>query len=338
MTTCEPHPFGVTASAPGKLVLSGEYAVLDGAPAIAVAVNRRATVAVAGSEAACHSVVSPGYLDTEGRFQTAGEGIEWLAGAQDYALVGHVWSALGFRAPAPLALRLDSRAFLDPATGIKLGIGSSAAIAVALAAALAGAGEAREEVFFAALDGHRRLQGGLGSGVDVACSLLGGLIEYSLTAAPGRRLAWPEGLEMAVFWVGAPASTSERIGKLGEVAARPSRSGLAAASERIAAAWAGGSAPAVIDEYRDYVRVLREFSDDHHLGIFDAGHAELAADAEAVGLVYKPCGAGGGDTGVCLATDPDALAEFLSGEAANRAHRPAILPDPLGVEVGRGEP
>ena len=36
----------VTASAPGKVVLSGEYAVLSGAPAICMAVNRRATVTI----------------------------------------------------------------------------------------------------------------------------------------------------------------------------------------------------------------------------------------------------------------------------------------------------
>jgi phosphomevalonate kinase len=327
----------VAASAPGKLVLSGEYAVLDGAPAVAVAVNRRARVTVSGADTAWHSVVAPGYLNTEGRFEAAGGDVEWLAGGQDYALVEHIWSALGFTAPGPLALELDSRAFADPETGIKLGIGSSAALAVALAAALSAVGEAREDLFLAALGGHRRLQGGLGSGVDVACSLLGGLIEYSLHAAPGRRLEWPEGLRMAVFWVGAPVSTSERLGKLGQIAARPSRSALAAASERIAAAWSSGSATAVIDQYRDYVRALREFSDDHHLGVFDAGHAELAADAEAAGLVYKPCGAGGGDTGICLATDADALADFLSGEAAKRAWCPDILPDSSGVEVGSGE-
>lgn len=332
-----PEPPHVTASAPGKLVLSGEYAVLDGAPAVAMAVNRRAGVRVDSSQLACHTVVSPGYLDTEGRFEDAGDGIEWLAGGQDYALVEHVWSALGFRAPTTLALQLDSRAFVDPATGLKLGIGSSAALAVALAAALAEVGDERQDLFRAALDGHRRLQGGLGSGVDVACSLLGGLVEYSLRAAPGRSLAWPDGLVMAVFWVGAPASTAERIGRLGQAVGKPSRSALAMASERMAAAWAGDSATAILEQYRDYVRALREFNDDHGLGIFGAGHAELAADAEAAGLVYKPCGAGGGDTGVCLATDADALAGFAAGEAASRAHCPDILLDPRGVEVGRGE-
>ena len=66
----------------GKVMLSGEYAVLDGAPAVAVAVNRRARVTVDASTAAWHSVTSPGHFDTEGRFEAAGGGIEWLAGGR----------------------------------------------------------------------------------------------------------------------------------------------------------------------------------------------------------------------------------------------------------------
>ena len=53
---------------------------------------------------------------TEGRFEAAGGGIEWLAGGREYALVEHVWSALGFVAPAPLALELEaatSRTLVD---------------------------------------------------------------------------------------------------------------------------------------------------------------------------------------------------------------------------------
>jgi phosphomevalonate kinase len=336
MTTPEEVPARIGASAPGKLVLSGEYAVLDGAPAVAMAVNRRAAVTIDVSPTAWHSVTSPGYLDTEGRFDAAEGGLEWLTGGREYALVEHVWSALGFVAPAALALELDTRAFLDADTGMKLGIGSSAALAVALAAALAAVGDVRRDTFPAALDGHRRLQGGLGSGVDVACSLQGGLIEYSLQAAPGRRLDWPEGLHMAVFWVGTPASTAERLGRVQGTGGKPSRAALAAASERIAAAWASGSAAAVVDQYPDYVRALREFSDEHALGIFESGHAELAIAAETAGLVYKPCGAGGGDTGVCLGTDADALADFLAGEAANTAHCPDLHLEPLGVEVRSG--
>jgi phosphomevalonate kinase len=34
------------ASAPGKLILTGEYAVLFGAPALVMAVDRRATVQI----------------------------------------------------------------------------------------------------------------------------------------------------------------------------------------------------------------------------------------------------------------------------------------------------
>ena len=41
---------GVTASAPGKLVLAGEYAVLAGAPAIVAAMDRRVVCRVAVAE------------------------------------------------------------------------------------------------------------------------------------------------------------------------------------------------------------------------------------------------------------------------------------------------
>lgn len=331
MTNSERRTVRTTASAPGKLVLAGEYAVLDGAPAVAVAVNRRARVTVSRSGAAWHTVSSPHYSTATGRFEAQGEHFHWLTDSQDFAVVEHVWRALRLDCPAGLVLELDSSALSDPHTNVKLGVGSSAALAVALTAALAEAGEAGSDPFPAALGAHRCLQGGLGSGVDVACSFLGGLIEYSLDTAPGRRLDWPEGLLMAVFWVGTPSRTAERLARLEHSAKSPARSALAGEAAEVAAIWSGGSADALLEGYRHYVDALQQFSADYGLGIFDGGHAELAAAAEQAGLIYKPCGAGGGDTGVCLAVDADALAGFLAGASAGRRYCPDILMDSRGV-------
>ena len=67
---------------------------------------------------------------------------------------------------------------------------------------------------------------------------------------------------------------------------------------------------ALLREYPEYIERLRRFSVDYDLGIFDAGHDELVNEAQDAGLVYKPCGAGGGDIGVALATTRLSLASF----------------------------
>jgi phosphomevalonate kinase len=164
--------------------------------------------------------------------------------------------------------------------------------------------------------------------------MLGGLVEYSMGEDGARRLGWPDGLHMAVFWLGIPVSTGERLEQLGRQPARPSREALVHESGRMATVWAGGSAQVILAAYPDYINALREFSADYGLGIFDAGHAELAELAESAGVVYKPCGAGGGDCGVCLSSDSATLDAFIHGVAAKHAHRPDIGIDDDGVRVG----
>jgi phosphomevalonate kinase len=300
----------VIASAPGKLVLSGEYAVLDGAPAICMAVDRRVRVTLAASDAECHSVTAPGFTDATGRFKTAAGGFEWLENGEEFRLVEQVWETANASVPGQLSMVLDSSEFKDDQSGIKLGIGSSAALAVALANALCEIAATDTDATRIAFAAHRQFQHGLGSGVDVACSSMGGLIEYTMGSTAIRRLVWPAGLAMGVVWVGVPASTGDKLEQLRRQAARPSRAALVLASRRIAAIWSSGDAEAILDEYRDYNHVLREFGIDHELGIFDAGHAELTAAAAQAGVVYKPSGAGGGDTGVILAADAAAVEAF----------------------------
>ncbi len=72
------------------------------------------------------------------------------------------------------------------------------------------------------------------------------------------------------------------------------------------------SAAEVLARLPDYVETLRKFDEDYTLGIFDAGHDTLVAEAQAAGLIYKPCGAGGGDVGILLGMSDERLDEFLA--------------------------
>src|SRR5439155_1447511 len=128
----------VTASAPGKLFVTGEYAVLAGAPALLAAVDRRARV---------HVALEPGAGPLEAE-SLAGETRRVIHDPEREPLgggdAGAVLAALRIaRAAAPslAAMRaqvvVDTRAFL--ADGEKLGLGRSAAtVTAAVAAFLAG--------------------------------------------------------------------------------------------------------------------------------------------------------------------------------------------------------
>ena len=286
------------ASAPGKVVLFGEYAVLDGAPAIAMAVDRRARVRVA----------------SDGRD---------LPGV-DSALVDAVIDGMG--ASSALSCECDTSEFLDAASATKFGLGSSAALTVALCAAIKGDADVLDD----AARIHRAWQGGVGSGVDIACAVSGGLVEYR---AQGQRvvpLQWPAGLAFRLLWTGTASDTRDRLSHLRTQRTMPSRQRLADAAAAVAAECRNGDAGALLEGVPQYVERLREFSVDHDLGVFDAGHDELVDIASANQIVYKPCGAGGGDVGIALATEPPRLDAFV---AEHKLHVIDCAPDPIGVAL-----
>lgn len=296
----------VSASAPGKLILAGEYAVLDGAAAISMAVDRRAIVTVAPREGDCNAVIAPGFSESEGLFRGGPGELAWHDGGEDFLLFEKVWVAAGISSAMPLSFTLDTRSFREH--GVKSGVGSSAALAVALATAMSvlGGGNSAK----VAKRAHREFQGGTGSGVDIASSLAGGVIEYRLDENAGQELAWPEGLHYAVLWSGVAADTRSKLEQLQVQPVRASRAGLCDAANRFATVFRGGSVPRVLDELDHYKDALRHFDADCALGIFEAGHAHLADAASGHGAVYKPCGAGGGDVGIALAATEESLASF----------------------------
>ena len=314
------------------MVIAGEYAVLDGAPAICMAVNRRAHVSITTSDNDHHSVIAPGFSESVGQFTTAGDRIEWLAGAEEFSLLEAVWVEAAPTVSENLTIVLDSNDFIDPATSIKLGIGSSAALAVALTAAFDNISDNDINVLRAATDAHRRFQQGSGSGVDIACSFGGGIIEYRMGGEATCSLTWPDGLAYTLLWSGVAASTDQKLNQLARTGAGQARAELANASARVAASWGAGSPVEILQELRAYTESLRKFDVDHRLGIFDAGHAELADAAASAGLVYKPCGAGGGDLGMVIANDASDIATFVDTARARDFRKMDMAIDETGIE------
>ncbi|MEO1172143.1 MAG: hypothetical protein AAFX94_08835, partial [Myxococcota bacterium] len=188
----------IESHAPGKLILLGEYAVLFGAPALVTAVERRARVTLEPAE---HFRLSALGLDVRAEYAN-----ELRIADPRLSLVAAVFDeVLGEGGLPAVAVAVDTEEFyLD---GDKLGLGSSAAVAVALADALRrsqGQTSPPSQRFRDAYRAHRRAQGGVGSGVDIAASAFGGVLAYR-APAPGedtprdvKRLVWPDALHWRV--------------------------------------------------------------------------------------------------------------------------------------------
>lgn len=308
----------ISTTAPGKAVLSGEYAVLKDAPAISAAVDRRVRVSVSEAPGRMHSLDAPGHVQGRWDFQAREDGdIEWqqeLPDPSSFALVEEVWKSFDSSRWRATKLVIDTREFCDARSGFKFGLGSSAAVAVALTAALQKYASLDSEVGRMAMESHDRFQGGRGSGVDVATSITGGLIMYRRAGAEVRRIGWPEGLCYRYLWSGQAASTADRLARLGSAGicddGADSTELLAELARDVALAWANGNANQVLESYPGYIDALSQFSADHDLGIFDAGHEDLARMATESEIIYKPCGAGGGDIGIVLAACEHDIDEF----------------------------
>ena len=325
----------IVASAPGKAVLSGEYAVLLGAPAIAIAVDRRAQVRIERTGNGAHRVTAPGLYPDAATFRASDDGsLQWLDGAaaaDRYALLEQVWRATAPPAGPGLAFTLDTQPFFREPGGRKLGFGSSAALATALAAALLPRDAGSDDRYRTAAVAHRNFQDGRGSGVDVATAVHGGALAWRMQTAAAERLEWPAGLAFELLWSGQPASTAERLARLAGAPSGASAGALVEAAEAVLDAWHERSAAAVLESLRSYTAALRRFSDEHGLGVFEGGHEALLEEAQDLGIVYKPCGAGGGDVGIALTEDRAALAGFAAA-ARRRGFEPlAVAGDPRGV-------
>lgn len=320
----------VEASAPGKLALLGEYAVLEGAPAVVMAVNRRARVRVRHN-AEHDLLIAPQICDRNVPFNRNHNGaVEWTPVDDSTAVLLKLIGQLieRFAPPEPVEIETDTAAFYDE--GLKLGFGSSAAITVATASALRG--ESLDLIELVAA--HREAQDGHGSGFDVAASRVGGVSRYRMQPAPdAEKVVLPEGLSMRCIWTGNAASTTGFLRGLDALGPRRSALDALMTAAESAVAQLGPEPASWVGALRDYSVALQQFARATTLPIFAGGHSDILALAMQHGVAYKPSGAGGGDIGVALSDDRAAMQAFVATLTGGQSRVVAASVDPVGLEL-----
>jgi phosphomevalonate kinase len=320
----------VACSAPGKIILIGEYAVLEGGPSYVRAVDVRARVRIEPRpegfllEAPDVKVPTVDFsLDPKGsviwgRPEHAADPVP-----AELGLAGAVLSeAFGeMSLPSPCRIRLDTSEFFCATTRGgrgKLGLGSSAALTVALYAAVLRWARAEQKAashpggLLARLQTlHRSHQRGRGSGLDVAASLHGGTFVYRRGSPVPELipLPLPPGLELLCVWSGRSASTGGFLERLAawrrrneQAYARYMRE-LARIAELGIQAAASGDARGFCEALREYARSLDNLGAAASLPIVSPVHRRIGRLAAKHGLTYKPSGAGGGDIGIALGNE-----------------------------------
>lgn len=330
----------VFARAPGKFFLLGEYAVLDGCPAVVAAIDRHVEVQL-----------QPHTRGRLVRIDSLECGAAEFNAAHPPAIEGSLRFVIAaFR--AVLSARpelgrsgctLSIKCSMAGPGGTKIGLGSSAAVTVATTAALlasTGASVQPHDLFATALEAHRAAQDGVGSGADVAASVYGGLIRFQPCAPllPAvTALALPPHTKLLVAWSGESASTAGLVKRYltacnGSAAARAA---FVAATRGCVDAFVdalahGDVSAAAINRNGD---ALARLGEDLGIPVLTPRLAQLVAIARAHGAAAKMSGAGGGDCGVALTRDAIAAERIRSTWRMARLVPLDVALDPTGVTI-----
>lgn len=322
-----------TLSAPGKLFLAGEYAVLWGGLARVVGIGPRVRCMVRPrADRQVDVVVADGRLSGP----ATPAGVRWERPVPEAYRFVATTIDLAFRLVGQEGPGF-SVAFESSPTwnGTKLGMGSSARAAVLAAEASRVGLVAQFDALKLALVGHADAQGGKGSGGDVATSFAGGMVRYRkyvtqsfLSAAQrgGLMVAMEQSAPVDLVRMGEPrfpmlyAFSGQSASTPGLVKAVESR--LDPAARQIFVERSDGLSDALETGLLrgDFAQVIRA-SDALQQLLWslevtrDEGLGRILQLAKTFGCTGKQSGAGGGDGAVLFAPDGparEALCEALT--------------------------
>lgn len=346
----EDAPLRGIVRVPGKLMLCGEYTVLSpGGVALALPVPTDLWVGVEVSGAS--DAVTSEALGLVAVAPDADPRLRYVAEAVTAArcAVGET---------APLAIRIGGS--MQAPGGAKLGLGSSSAVVVGVIyatwALLQGSPPPVDTLFRLSHWAHRRAQGKLGSGYDVAtiaatmASGSWGAVEYrppheyrlatgdaaSILGAPWPENAirvhpWPRGVRILAVWSGESADTRALVRRTAPAQSLEAFGHMKASAARVVDAWMRSDAGDLVAAVGAAEAALRAWDAAAHTRLFLPQVDAIAAVIASAGAVARTSGAGGGDCLLAVAPTHEcfcALRSALDHMGAMWFELPGARPSP----------
>lgn len=335
----------IKASAPGKLYIAGEYAVLEpGHPAILVALDQFVTVILEKSaQGTIRSSYSNGiaipWTRRNGRFYIDERENPFSYIAKSITITEQYIKELGHTLQF---FDLEVQSELDNKDGRKYGLGSSGAVTIATIKALLrfyNISYTSELLYKLAAVTHLSLNSN-GSFGDLAASSYEGWLAYScferewvlekmqqlplteLISLPWPQLmieplTAPEDLRLLIGWTGTPASTTFLVDQMKDEKSEMNgfyRQFLADSKEtvsRMIDAFYQNDVTAIQKNIRRSRALLNSLSAKSGIDIETEALTTLCTLAEEVGGAAKSSGAGGGDCGIVLFNQKDEILPMI---------------------------
>lgn len=317
----------IFSRAPGKLVYIGDYAVLEGAPAIVSAVNRYAQVRLKKRKNTPFRIHSPTLHLKNLEFRIKGQNkiyFEFPLSSSDRRklqlfinIFEYLMSVLPDKIEInPLEITLDTDHFFINNKNQKLGLGSSAALTVAIILGLLHiyrdeTKPDRQLIYELADQIHFNVQGGKGSGIDIAASSFGGILKFHKDPSSKHSEILPltplPNLKILPVWSGYSTSTSQMIEKVYYLKKEEPKifsqtmDKLMETTSIACEAFMSNKLSHFLEMINEYFAHLKTLGEKSQADIISEVHQRISEIVHKCGGCYKPSGAGGGDLGLVFA-------------------------------------
>ena len=310
------------STAPGKIFISGEYLVLDGALATIMSTKQRvkATIEDIGDKDNIFycSIINQHFpFNVDHNYQ-----INWLdKNPDEFGLFLDLSIKRMKIKPNNSLFTIDTNDLYFQ--GNKIGLGSSAAISVAILHVMNSFYDiklSKKEIINHSIELHRMHQGKNGSGLDVISSYAdSNLIECDKNMLNDHKwnvLDWPKNLIINGILTTHESSTGSMIEKYNIAKQKDCRkfkslySQMKKILDKFSEAWRIGDISDILNSLKKQSILMKQLDNDFDIGIYTEEHKNLSEIAESLGLLYKPSGAGGGDLGFVMSDDLLKMKQF----------------------------